>query len=178
MKFWNNIKRILEVFIFCTYMILILSGFNLIKPQNTNIIKYDKQKPTNKSVRSTHSGNWQLISRARYIKGTIVSLKQLYNGKNILSLKVEVNYHGGTDPVDNKDYPFKVGEVVRFVLKNKPKINISNYKRVIIYQGQITTNGKDDFLGAEIKYFEKKSKYFDMNGKAIGLPPHDYPNSL
>ncbi len=41
--------------------------------------------------------------------------------------------------------------------------------RIIIYQAQVTANGKDNFLGADIKYYEEKGKYFDMNGKEINL---------
>ncbi|WP_325390154.1 hypothetical protein [Desulfitobacterium sp.] len=135
-----------------------------------------KQEQSNKALENTYNGEWHSISRLRYIKGTIVSLKQSSEGKYILNLKVEFNYHSETDPVRG-DFPFKIGEVVEFTLKDKPKIALSNNKRIIIYQGQITTDGKNDFLGADIKYYEEKGKYFDMTGKEINLPPHDYPSS-
>lgn len=95
-----------------------------------------------------------------------------------LNLKVKVNYHSETDPVGNPNFPFKIGDTVEFTLKDKPEINLSTNKRIIIYQGEITTDGKNDFLGADIKCYEEEGKYFNMNGKEITLPPHDYPNSI
>ncbi|MDV3426516.1 MAG: M56 family metallopeptidase, partial [Bacillota bacterium] len=121
---------------------------------------------------------WQLISRARYIQGTIAGLETSKDGKYILSLNVEINFHSDTDPVDDKNYPFKTGEVVKFVLKNKPEINLENNSRVVIYEGQVTINGKDDFLGADIKYYEEKGKFYDMSSKEISMPPKDYDTGL
>ena len=91
---------------------------------------------------------------------------------------MEYNYHSGTDPVESLDYPFKIGDIVEFKLKYKPEISLSNNQRIIIYQGQITTDGKKYFLGADVKYYEEKGEFFDMTGKEINLPPQDYPSSL
>lgn len=172
MKQGNKFIKISKVLVICTLIISVLFSYNQVNSKATVINK------TNKSIQNTYNKGWQLISRARYIKGTIVSLKKSSNGKYILNLKVEVNYHSKADPVESLNFPFKIGNVVEFVLKDKPKINLSNGKRIIIYQGQITTNEKDNFLGANIKYYEYKHEYFDMNGKKVTLPPKDYPNSL
>lgn len=119
---------------------------------------------------------WQLISRARYIQGTVAGLGT-ENGKYILSLNAEINFHSDTDPVDDINYPFKTGEVVKFVLKNKPEIDLKNSSRVVIYEAQVT-NGKDSFLGAEIKYYENKGKFYDMSSREISMPPKDYESGL
>jgi len=121
---------------------------------------------------------WQLISRARYIQGTVAGLEHSEDGKYILSLNVEINFHSDTDSVGDKNYPFKTGEVVKFVLKNKPEIDLGNNSRVVIYEGQVTVNGKDDFLGADIKYYEDKGKFYDMSSKEISMPPKDYDSGI
>lgn len=136
----------------------------------SNQIKITAKKPSSNE-------KWQLISRARYIQGTVAGLGS-EDGRYILSLNVEINFHSDTDPVDDINYPFKTGEVVKFVLKNKPEIDLKNSSRVIIYEGQVTTNGKDSFLGADIKYYEDNGKYYDTNGKEISLPPKDYESGL
>jgi Antirepressor regulating drug resistance, predicted signal transduction N-terminal membrane component len=129
-------------------------------------------------IAASANEKWQLISRARYIQGTVAALENSNDGKYILCLNVEINFHSDTDPVDDKNYPFKTGEVVKFVLKNKPEIDLGNNSRVVIYEGQVTSNGKDDFLGADIKYYEDKGKFYDMSSKEISLPPTDYPSGL
>lgn len=150
-----------------------------------NIVKILKRDVPKDAKNIYHKGDiisnyeeWHSISKLRYIQGTIVSLKQSSEGKFILNLKVEVNYHSETDSIGSLDFPFKIGEVVEFTLKYKPEISLSNNKRIIIYEGQITTDGKNDFLGADIKYYEEEGKYFNMTGKEINLPPQDYPISL
>lgn len=180
MKHRNNLIRVSKTIILCTFMISVLIGCNkntIPNYQNSNTVTKDNSLVQSKQE-ITYDGKWKFIARPRYIKGTMVSLKQSSNGPYILNLKVELNYHSGTDPVDRSDYPFKIGEVVEFMLKDKPKINLSNNKRVIIYQCQITTDGKNDFLGADIRYYENEGKYFDMNGNVANLPPEDYPSSM
>jgi hypothetical protein len=154
-------------------------SFNSVSSENivSGASKDNSQEQSNTTIAS-YNGEWHLIARARFIQGVVVALDNSADGKKILSLKVEVNYHSGTDPLDDKNSPFIIGQVVKFVLKNKPQIDISKNERVIIYQAQITTNGKDNFLGADIKYYENKGKFFDINGKEIYLPPQDYPSGI
>ena len=90
---------------------------------------------------------------------------------------MEINYHSKTDPIGNDDFPFKIGQNVEFVLKEQPKIDFQKIKKVIVYEGQVTSNGKDSFLGAVIKYYEVDGKFYDMSGNQISLPPEDYPNN-
>lgn len=180
MKYRSNLRNISKTLILCIFIISVLIGRNQIKSVNnkTNTIKNNNQEKPNKLLENSYNGEWQQISRLRYIKGTIVSFEQSLDGRYILNLKVEFNFHSETDPVGSLDYPFKIGNVVEFTLKDKPKVNISNNERIIIYQGQVTTDGKNDFLGADIKYYEEQGKYFDKNGKEIILPPQDYPSRL
>ncbi|MDF2881795.1 MAG: hypothetical protein K0R54_2352 [Clostridiaceae bacterium] len=180
MKYENNLKNFFKTFILAASIVSILAGCSQVKPESSkdNTIKNNEQKQTNESLVNTNNENWQVVGKLAYVRGTIVSLKQSSDGKYKLNLKVEFNYKAGTDAVDNLDYPFKVGTTAEFVLKNKPKVNLSTNDRIIIYEGQVTADGKSDFLGADIKYYEKQGKYFDMNGMEIKLPPQDYPNSL
>jgi hypothetical protein len=180
MKYRNNLRNISKTLMLCIFIISVLLGCNQIKSENskTNTINNNNQEKPNKLLENSYNGEWQQIARLRYIKGTIVSLVQSLDGRYILNLKVEFNFHSETDPVGSPDYPFKIGNVVEFTLKDKPKVNLSDNERIIVYQGQVTTDGKNDFLGADIKYYEKQGKYFDINGKEIIVPPQDYPSSL
>lgn len=196
MKYKKSSKNFIKIFILAASFVFILSGCSQIKPESSkdNTTKNSEQKQSTETVAKTSENNqqnqvvvspvknsnenWQVIGKLTYVRGTIVSLKQASDGKYKLNLKVEFNYHSGTDAVDNSDYPFKVGTTEEFVLKNKPEVNFSDNDRIIIYEGQVTADGKSDFSGADIKYYEKQGKYFDMNGKEIMLPPKDYPNSL
>ena len=107
----------------------------------------------------------------------MISFKHSTDGKIILNLKVEINYHSSTDPVDSSDFPFKIGQVVEFILKDEPKIDLNKIKRVIIYESQVTSDGKDNFLGAAVKYYEIYGKFIDLDGNQTNLPPQEYPNS-
>lgn len=178
MRHVSNLRRVSKIVILCTFTILTLVSGNTVMPHGASIIKNNTKEQSDESTQNIYNRGWQFISRARYVRGTIVSLKKSPDGKYILNLKVEVNYHNETDPIDSIDFPFKIGDVVEFTLKEKPKINFKNFERIIIYQGLITTNGKDSFLGASIKYYKDKDKYLDMNGKEITLPPQDYTNRL
>lgn len=121
---------------------------------------------------------WESVDRLRYIQGKIVSLKKISDGKSILRLEVEKNYHDGTDPVGDPDYPFRVREVAELFLNNQPKIDLAKIKRVIVYESDVTADGNDSFAGASIKYYESDGKFFDMDGKQISLPPTQYPNNF
>ncbi|MFA6941218.1 MAG: hypothetical protein WCQ54_09605 [Clostridiaceae bacterium] len=121
---------------------------------------------------------WKSVDRLRYIQGKIVSLKKISDGKSILSLKIEKNFHDGTDPVGNPDYPFKIGQVVELFLNSQPKIDLAKIKRVIVYESDVTADDNDSFVGASIKYYESDGKFFDMDGKQISLPPTQYPNTF
>lgn len=177
MRYRNNLTKVTMAFIFCTFILL---SYNQIKSQNTNSNNIDDSKKINmdKIINKTYNKEWKLAERARYIQGTIVSLKQSSDGIYILNLKVEENYHSVTDPVEDKNYPFKIGKAVKFILKDKPKICLINNNRIIVYEGKVTTNGSNYFFGADVMYYEKSGKYYDMNKKEVKLPLHDYPNSL
>lgn len=176
MKYENNSRSVFKILIIAALIIPALAGCSQIR--GTNTIKINKQEQTHKLSINKYNADWQLIGRLRYVRGTIISLKQSSDGRYTLNIKIEFNYHNQADPVDSSDYPFKTGDAVEFVLKDKPKVNLSNGDRIIIYEGQATKDGKNDFLGADIKYYEKQGKYFDMDGNEINLPPQDYPSSL
>ncbi|MHB1421333.1 MAG: hypothetical protein ACYCX4_17425 [Bacillota bacterium] len=117
---------------------------------------------------------WNLISWARYVQGLVVSMYEQPDGLYKLTLKVEVNYHNSTDPVNSPDLPFNRGQVVEFYLKDNPRLDFKQVKRVIVYEGKITTGPGTDFLGAVIRYYEKDGDFFDLDGKQVSLPPEDY----
>ncbi|MHB1125728.1 MAG: hypothetical protein ACYC2T_02045 [Bacillota bacterium] len=117
---------------------------------------------------------WNLISWARYVQGLVVAVSEQTDGLYKLTLKVEVNYHNGTDPVNTPDFPFNRGQVVDFYLKDNPRLDFKQVKRVIVYEGKITTDPGTDFLGAVIRYYEKDGNFFDLDGKQVSLPPQDY----
>lgn len=182
----NSKKRTFMIFLMLILLVLALVSCNRILPSNSNDTFTKKEKvtvipPSNEITNSNdqtdknRNGKWQFISRARYIQGSVISFKQSADGQMILNLKVEINYHSSTDPVDSSEFPFKIGQVVEFILKDEPKIDLNKIKRVIIYERQVTTDGKDNFLGAAVKYYEINGKYFDLNGKPISLPPEEYP---
>lgn len=130
------------------------------------------------SQKNSINKKWESIDRLHYVQGKIVLLKKSLDGKYLLRLKIEKDYHTGTDPIDNQNYPFKIGSVIDFYLKDQPKFNFSKNKRIIIYESDVTTNGHDRFLGASIKYYEKNGKFFDLADKQINLPSTQYPNTL
>lgn len=184
----NSKKRTFMIFLMLILLVLALVSCNKIQPSNTNDTFTKKEKvtvipPTNKITNQNNQTDknrnekWQFLSRARYIQGSVISFKHSTDGKIILNLKVEINYHSSTDPVDSSDFPFKIGQVVEFILKDEPKIDLNKIKRVIIYESQVTSDGKDNFLGAAVKYYEIYGKFIDLDGNQTNLPPQEYPNS-
>ncbi|WP_407310363.1 hypothetical protein [Desulfosporosinus sp. SB140] len=147
---------------------------------NNETDKLITQSTTNQSTQPEISTSeaWQIVSRLRYVQGEVVSLQQSPDGSITLSLRVEVSYHNGTDPIEDPDFPFKRGQIVEFIIKDRPPMDLSKFKRVIIYEGQVTTDGINDFLGAVVKYYEQDSNFFDLNGKQIKLPLEDYPQTI
>lgn len=169
-------KSIIKIYMICCLITLIVGGCNKAK-SGDSIANESTSNSINITNDDIYNCQWTLISRARFVQGTIVSLENLPNGTCVLNLKVEVNFHDTADPVDNEDFLFKVGEAASFILKSTPSIGISNGRRIVIYEGQVSANNKDNFIGAEIRYYEDDNKFYDLNKREITLPPKDYPNS-
>jgi hypothetical protein len=181
------VKRIISYLLILSITFFVGCSYNSINSKNksennkltiTDIPKNNvEQQPksdilnVNIPIEQDTNNKWESIDRLRYVQGKIVSLKKISDGKSILNLEIEKNYHDGTDPVDTTDYPFKIGDVVEFYLNGQPKIDLGKIKRIIVYESDFTTNGNDTFLGASIKYYERDGKFFDMEGKQISLPP-------
>jgi hypothetical protein len=121
-------------------------------------------------IQQQPKSKWESIDRLRYVQGKVISFRKVLDGKLILSLKIEKNFHDGTDPVGSPDYPFKIGKVIEFFLEKQPNIDLTKIKRVIVYESDVTTNRNNSFLGAIIKYYEFEGKFYDLTGLRINLP--------
>jgi len=41
-------------------------------------------------------------------------------------------------------------------------------------RSQVTSDGKDDFLDATVKYYEMDGEFFELNGNQTSLSPQEY----
>jgi len=148
-----------KLFLFALILLLSFSLFGCVDRENDAQLKQEGQP---------NSSNWEVISRARYSRGTITNLE--INSKQVQSVTIEVekNYQAGADPVDNPNFPFKPGEIVTFRLSNQipqSKIPLKKEDRVIVFYAQYALEGeKDWFWGGDVHYYQKNGKYYDMNG--------------
>ncbi|MFL0245553.1 hypothetical protein [Candidatus Clostridium stratigraminis] len=146
---------------------VILAAVN--KPDIKNVVVPNIQNTNNK---------WESIDRLRYVQGEIISLNKISNGKSILNLKVEKNYHDGTDPIGDEDFPFKRGTIAEFYINSQPEIDLTKIKSVIIYESDAAIDGNASILAASIKYYKIHGIFVDKDGKQISLPPTEYQNTL
>lgn len=143
-----------------------------------NLAYAKKQNASPVNTGETGSRTWQAVSRLTYVSGTIVSYSSGASEGPVIKIKVDTCYHSGTDPVTAADYPFKPGQEKSFLLIKKPEINLQTGQKVILYEGQFTSENKAEFSGARVKYYEKGGNFYDMNGRKAKLPPEDYPDTL
>ncbi|WP_053365639.1 hypothetical protein [Bacillus sp. FJAT-27245] len=118
-------------------------------------------------------GKWvQLGHRLYYVQGIVESIQKNKDGKDVLNLLVEKTYQSEADGVVS---PYKNGNIYPFVIKNDLPDMELNKQRVIIYGGQVTSNGQDNFIGGMVLYYQQKDQFIDFNGKPASIPPNDYP---
>lgn len=124
-----------------------------------------------------YAGGWLQLDRLRYVGGTVDSIQKNTDGTAVVSLQVAVNYHVGTDPVDNPNFPFSIGHTVDFILQCLPKSGVNKGDYVVLYECDVTplSGTVDQFVGATIMYFKKDKDFFDINGRTVTMPPKDTP---
>jgi len=119
-----------------------------------------------------NNGKWvQLGSKLYYLQGSVTKIERNKNGQYILKLVVVKTFHSKSDGVKS---PYRNGQIYSFVLKSLPNIHLKQ-KTIIIYGGQMTSNGHDSFMGAKIVYYRLNKIFVDLNGKRVLLPPKEYP---
>lgn len=172
------------------FIVVSLVGCSSNKVSNDNI-KANKEKThpqvsTNNDTTSTSSNNksnadskpllrkdgkWvQLGARLYYLQGTVKVIQKNSDGKEVLNLLVEKAFQNPTAGAEN---PYKNEQVYSFIIKTLPSVEL-NQKKVIIYGGQVTSNDQDNFIGAEVVYYQLKNQFVDFNGKPAVIPPKDY----
>jgi hypothetical protein len=124
-----------------------------------------------------YAGGWLQLDRLRYVGGTVDSIQKNTDGTAVVNLQVTVNYHVGTDPVDNPNFPFSIGHTADFILQCLPKPGVNKGDYVVLYECDVTplSGSVDQFVGATIMYFKKGKGFFDINGRTVTMPPKDTP---
>ncbi|MBP0726289.1 hypothetical protein J5Y03_14100 [Bacillus sp. RG28] len=119
-----------------------------------------------------NNGKWvQLGAKLYYLQGSVKKIERNKNGQYILKIVVEKTFHSKSDGVKS---PYKNGETYSFLLKSLPNINLKQ-KNIIIYGGQVTSNGHDSFMGTKIVCYELNKTFVDLHGKIVLLPQKEYP---